>query len=87
MDGNDDENWFQQLNATHSAVLDYGEKEVARLAGRIVWQLRRLPAVGLYSDGLDHRTVWDEYCYEVQHGPHGHLPRAWDETLAPLIEH
>lgn len=73
------------MNAMRRAVFDYGRERLTKLAGRIVWHLRRRPATGIFEE-LGYRTVWDEYCHEVQHGPHDLLENAWSSLLVPFCQ-
>jgi hypothetical protein len=39
----------------------------------------------VYGDDYRHKTLWDEYCHEVQEGPYDLLDDAWDKTLGPVL--
>lgn len=58
--------------------------ELAHLGRRLEYQLKQRPAEGHYGDDLGYRTMWDEYCHEVQWGPTEGLGDAWDDLLNPL---
>ena len=46
--------------------------------------LKRYPATHIF--GMDScNSLWDEFCYEVQEGPHPALSAAWDELLLPHL--
>lgn len=74
------------LCPTHSAVLRFAEAAYASLARKAVFRLRRIRASGIYGDDFRHKTLWDEYCHEVQEGPHELLEPAWDMTLDPILD-
>jgi hypothetical protein len=69
---------------THKAVLLFSETRYAALARKVVFQLQRFEATGIY--GYSHRTLWDEYCHERQNGPHDdELEGAWKATIDPFL--
>jgi hypothetical protein len=39
-----------------------------------------------YRLGYRHKTLWDEYCHEVQNGPHDLLEWAWDATVDSILD-
>lgn len=84
MSGSDDV-WIDMLEAVRKTVINYGRIEFEALTRKVVHRLRRFPASGIYGGGRRHKTLWDEYCHEVEHGPHVMLERAWDQTLGPLL--
>jgi hypothetical protein len=57
----------------------------AALTRRAVHQLQRIKPSGVYGDDYRHKTLWDEYCHEVQEGPYDLLDDAWDRTLRPVL--
>ncbi len=67
---------------TGQAVRAFAAAEYKTLAGRAVWQMRRIAAVGAYCDGLHYRTQWDEYCRYVQDRPDGISAFAWQVTVS-----
>jgi len=70
---------------THRAVRRFTAAAHARLARKVVFRLQRLTASGIFGDDHHHKTVWDEYCHEVQHGPTDALADAWRNVIAPII--
>lgn len=81
-----------------SAVQQFAEARFAKLAVSIVAEISGLPASGIFEElGHEFQTVWDEFCYEVQNGPHeawGYgllhneeylMEAAFDPTIAPFI--
>ncbi len=81
-----DDEWFKYLEDAHKAVQKYGEVEFQGLVRRAIYRLQRFPASGIYGDGLGYRTLWDEWCHEVQEGPLDLLESAWDPTLSPILK-
>lgn len=68
-------------------VTQFGSSRVERLAIDVICELRTYPACGLFGDDVCARNLWDEYCYDQQHGPAPLLEDAWNETLAaPLAQ-
>lgn len=65
--------------------MDYGREEFAALVRKVVFRLQRWPASGIYGKYRPHKTLWDEYRYEVLHGPTEPYEWAWDETLNPIL--
>lgn len=57
--------------------------EEQALARRFAHRLRRMKAAGVYDDACGHRTIWDEFCFEVQEGPTQMLAQAWDALIYP----
>ena len=57
------------LRASQKAVMRFAAVRFGQLASRVIWRLRRIPATGIFSDDFACRTLWDEYCVEVQEGP------------------
>lgn len=77
--------WTETLEAIRKAALDYGRVEFEALARRVAHRMRRIPATGIYSGDHGHKTLWDEYRYEVEHGPTALLEDAWSLTLTPFL--
>lgn len=71
---------------THTAVLGFADAAFAALARKTVFQLQRIKASGIYGDDFRHKTLWDEYCHEVQKGPYELLDDAWEMTLGRILE-
>lgn len=70
---------------THNAILEFANERYSALTRRAVFQLQRIKASGVYGDDYRHKTLWDEYCHEVQEGPYDLLDNAWDRTLTPAL--
>jgi hypothetical protein len=73
------------LQPVWSAVLGYGDERFSALARKVRHSLQRMPASGIYGDEYGYRTLWDEYCHEIQLGPHTQLEWAWDSVIDPAI--
>jgi hypothetical protein len=70
-----------------NAVWRYGWERFAVLARKVVYRLQRLDASGIYGDDYQHKTLWDEFCHEVQYGPHDdQIVGAWAMTSRPFLE-
>ena len=54
---------------------------------KTIYRLQRLNAVGLYGGDYIFKTLWDEYCHEVQEGPHDDLQQyGWDDILGRVMD-
>jgi hypothetical protein len=71
---------------THKAVRNYSKARFATLARGAMVELEQIEATGIFGDDYKHRTVWDEYCHEIQAGPHGPLKFAFDTTVVPTVQ-
>jgi hypothetical protein len=78
------------------AVRRFAAARFDALVAALVGQLKEMPASGIYSDICNFRTVWDEYCYGIQEGPHDSqyeilggphdiFAATWDPTLETMI--
>jgi hypothetical protein len=72
--------------AMERAVWRYGWERFTALARKVIYRLQRVDASGIYGDEYRHKTLWDEFCHEVQEGPHDQLDSAWHMTLRPFLE-
>ena len=99
MSGSEDEDdYLGALESVYEAVRKYARPELDGLIRKAIYRLQRIPASGIYGDAYIHKTLWDEFCHEVQKGPFD-LPdpidrstaTLWDEIIAShvddLIEH
>lgn len=80
-----DENWQLVLENTHDAVRTFARAEFAALSRKAIHRLQRIEASGIYGDDYVYKSLWDEYCHEVQEGPHDLLVCAWDLTLENVM--
>jgi hypothetical protein len=71
---------------THAAVLDFAATAYESLVRRVIFRLQRIEASGIYGDDYQHKTLWDEYCHEVQQGPHQLLESIWEATVNPIFD-
>lgn len=69
------------MEPTFHVVLDLASERFGALAGKAVWRLQRMKASGAYGDDHNHKTLWDEYCFECQNGPTPMLEEAWELTI------
>jgi len=67
------------------AAITFALKEWPRLARKVAYRMQRISASGIFADDHRHRTLWDEYCHEVQNGPHGLLEDAWETAVDGLV--
>jgi hypothetical protein len=68
------------------AVWRYSWQRFEALARKVIYKLQRLDASGIYGD-YNYKTLWDEYCHEIQQGPHDSmLSNAWSATLRPILD-
>ena len=81
-----DENWYTTLENTHEAVLVYAQIEFEGLSRSVIHRLQRINAAGIYGDDYAYKSLWDEWCHEVQEGPHDLLDGAWAQTLCPILD-
>jgi hypothetical protein len=65
------------------AIAGLAEERLSRLAATVQHAARRIAASGIW--GVDFRTFWDEYSYEVQEGPTPELRPAFEKTIHPLL--
>lgn len=76
---------FDQFSiAALSAISVFANQQFAAMAARVRYDMRRHPATDIYGDN-DHRTLWDEYCFEIRHGPTPALENVWSHTLYQYI--
>ena len=71
---------------THKAIRNYSKTRFTALAREVAVQLEQIEATGIFGDDYRHRTLWDEYCHEIQEGPHGPLKFAFDTTVIPIVQ-
>jgi hypothetical protein len=77
--------WIDVLEQTHDAVLAFARAEWPSLVRKAVHHLQRRAATGLYGDYYRYKTLWDEFCHEVQNGPTPLLDGAWDRTVDEIL--
>ena len=81
-----DENWEAVLDNTYEAVCAYARTECAALVRKVIYRLQRVAATDIYGDDYIYKTLWDEYCHEVQEGPHDFLEDAWEQSISTWID-
>ena len=74
-----------EFDDLHRAVREFGRVEIEALSRRVIYRLQRITAVGIFGDGYIYKSVWDEFCHEVQEGPHTMLEDAWDSLVESHI--
>ncbi len=85
---------IRRLSAMENALLEFGEMRFSQLARKVVYRFRRMPATAIYGS-WEYRSLWDQYCYDLQFGPHedvdiaaGYLdfPPSWERAFGPVLE-
>ena len=77
---------YAEMGEVCAVVRVYCDETFKRMARRIVAQMQRVRASGIYGDDYRHKTLWDEYCHEVQEGPYEPIETAWDQTMRGFID-
>ena len=72
-------------SALWNAAWRFSDTRIRALARKVIHAMQRMPASGIFGDDHRFKSVWDEYCREVQEGPHPILEAAFDQTVAPMI--
>ena len=72
-------------SALWKAAWRFSDTRIQALARKVIHGLQRMPASGIFGDDYRFKSVWDEYCREVQEGPHPKLEAAFDQTVDPMI--
>jgi hypothetical protein len=65
--------------------LQFAEKAYEGLARKVIFRLQQIDSTGIYGGDYRYKTLWDEYCHEVQTGPHDLLEPAWEHTLNSIL--
>lgn len=81
-----DEEEFELLSKTHSAVCRYGEQEITKLVRKVIYRMQRTPTAICFEDCL-HKSLWDEYCHHTQEGPFDDSLESAFETTAMACIH
>ena len=55
------------------------------IARQAVHRMQRIDASGIFGDDYRHKTLWDEFCHEVQTGPTMLVANAMDLTVRPIV--
>ena len=72
-------------SALWKAAWRFSDTRIQALTRKVIHGLQRMPASGIFGDDYRFKSVWDEYCREVQEGPHSMLEAAFDQTVDPMI--
>lgn len=75
-----------ELSATREAVSSFAAIEHEVLVRKAIYRLQRMHASGIFGDQYSYKSLWDEYCHEVQEGPHDLLDQAWEQTLEGVLD-
>lgn len=67
------------------AIIRFAMEELASAGRRLAYRLRCMRASGVYGDDHDLRTLWDEFCFELENGPTSLLEEAWGDLLFPIL--
>ena len=72
-------------SALWKAAWRFSDIRIQSLVRKVIHGLQRMPASGIFGDDYRFKSVWDEYCREVQEGPHPTLEAAFEHTVDPMI--
>lgn len=72
-------------SAPWKAAWRFSDARIQALARKVIHAMQRMPASGIFGDDYRFKSVWDEYCREVQEGPHPMLEAAFYQTVDPMI--
>ncbi|MBX7494260.1 hypothetical protein K3172_00150 [Qipengyuania sp. 6B39] len=72
-------------SALWKAAWRFSDARIQDLARKVIHAMQRMPASGIFGGDYRFKSVWDEYCREVQEGPHPMLEAAFDQTVDPMI--
>ncbi|WP_187335503.1 hypothetical protein [Novosphingopyxis iocasae] len=72
-------------SALWKAAWRFSDARIHALARKVIHAMQRMPASGVFGGDYRFKSVWDEYCREVQEGPHPMLEAAFDQTVDPMI--
>ena len=81
-----DSDWLKELKETHKAVRSYARIEYEALVRKVIYRLQRINASGIFDSDYRYKTLWDEYCHEVQEGPTNQIEHAWENTITPFLD-
>lgn len=66
-------------------VMRFAMSRFELLASSIVAQLQAYPACSVFDGDGGLVTLWDEYCFDQQHGPADFLEPVWTATISPHV--
>jgi len=72
--------------AVRDAAIKFAQAACRRLLRKVIFRLQRIKATGIYGDDYCHKTLWDEYCHEVQYGPHLVVEDAMEMTVESICD-
>ena len=86
VEGNEEElQEVEWLYDVRKSVSTYAASRFQVYARKVIYRLQRIEASGIFGDDFNHKTGWDEYCYEVQNGPHTLFEQAWDHHIGTFL--
>jgi hypothetical protein len=83
---NESDDWDGWLESVHDAARRFADIEYDALTRRAIYRLQRHEASRIYGDDYIYKSLWDEYCHEIQEGPHDLLDEAWAMTLNAILD-
>lgn len=86
-DGEGDDRFERFAFIALGAISRFAREKNIALARSVRQELRRHCPTGIFGDDHNHSHLWDEYCFEVQHGPTPELERAWKDHIQPFVAH
>lgn len=72
-------------SALWKAAWRFSDTRIQALARKVIHGLQRMPASGIFGNDYRFKSVWDEYCREVQEGQHPTLEAAFNQAVDPMI--
>ena len=78
--------WLTIMEKTQDAVYAFAKAELASLTRRAIYRFQRVKASDVYGGDYKFKSLWDEYCHEVQNGPYDPLENAWDDVISRILD-
>jgi hypothetical protein len=67
------------------ALSEFARMRMPTLARKVIYRLQRLSASGIFGDDYRFKTMWDEFCQNVQSGSYDDsIDDAFDDILCDL---
>ena len=59
-----------ERNYLEETATKYADHLYEKLLDKVVWHVRRIESPGSFGGDFAFKTVWDEFCFDCQFGPH-----------------
>jgi hypothetical protein len=69
-----------------SAILAFADGRFNAISEEMANQMKNMPAVGVYGDDFQQRTLWGEYRLAITRDIGGSLKWIWHETLNQILK-